>query len=103
MEEHSKIAEIGEQPIYDASVLGMPTMLALGIQHMFAMFGAIDHITVCRYRHTSFSSYFKEKSSRIFRFIICISGRIRSYSSKWGKRAAPLRMFRSSCGGGGDY
>lgn len=40
MEEHSKIAEIGEQPIYDASVLGMPTMLALGIQHMFAMFGA---------------------------------------------------------------
>ncbi len=40
MEEHSKIAEIDEQPIYDASVLGMPTMLALGIQHMFAMFGA---------------------------------------------------------------
>ena len=40
MEEQSKTVGIDEQPIYDASVLGMPTMLALGIQHMFAMFGA---------------------------------------------------------------
>ncbi len=40
MEEGSKKIKIGEQPIYDASVLGMPRMLTLGIQHMFAMFGA---------------------------------------------------------------
>lgn len=31
---------VGTQPIYDARVLGAPRMLVLGIQHMFAMFGA---------------------------------------------------------------
>lgn len=29
-----------DEPIYDARVLGTPKMLVLGIQHMFAMFGA---------------------------------------------------------------
>ncbi len=29
-----------DQPIYDARALGIPKMLLLGIQHMFAMFGA---------------------------------------------------------------
>ena len=28
------------EPIRDASVLGIPKMLLLGLQHMFAMFGA---------------------------------------------------------------
>ncbi|MDO4284223.1 MAG: uracil-xanthine permease family protein [Eubacteriales bacterium] len=32
--------KIGEHPIYDATALGAPKMLVLGIQHMFAMFGA---------------------------------------------------------------
>ncbi len=31
---------IGDQPIYDATVLGAGRMTALGIQHMFAMFGS---------------------------------------------------------------
>lgn len=31
---------IGEEAIYDARSLGMPKVLVLGIQHMFAMFGA---------------------------------------------------------------
>ncbi|MDD3368734.1 MAG: uracil-xanthine permease family protein [Lachnospiraceae bacterium] len=31
---------IGDEPIYDARKLGTPKMLILGIQHMFAMFGA---------------------------------------------------------------
>ncbi|MBP3441696.1 MAG: uracil-xanthine permease [Clostridia bacterium] len=31
---------VGEQGIHDASVLGAPKMLVLGIQHTFAMFGA---------------------------------------------------------------
>jgi len=31
---------IGPEPIYDARTLGMPKMLILGLQHMFAMFGA---------------------------------------------------------------
>ena len=29
-----------QQPVYDARTLGMPKMLTLGLQHMFAMFGA---------------------------------------------------------------
>ena len=28
------------EPIRDAAVLGVPKMLILGLQHMFAMFGA---------------------------------------------------------------
>lgn len=32
--------KIGEGAIYDASVLGKPKMMILGVQHMFAMFGA---------------------------------------------------------------
>lgn len=32
--------EVGLEPIYDARVLGKPRMMLLGLQHMFAMFGA---------------------------------------------------------------
>ena len=32
--------DIGSSPIYDARELGAPRMLVLGVQHMFAMFGA---------------------------------------------------------------
>ncbi|MGN1001898.1 MAG: uracil-xanthine permease family protein [Oscillospiraceae bacterium] len=32
--------KVGSEPIYDARTLGAPRMLVLGIQHMFAMFGA---------------------------------------------------------------
>ena len=32
--------QIGSEPIYDARALGTPRMLVLGLQHMFAMFGA---------------------------------------------------------------
>ncbi len=31
---------LGHEPIYDARTLGLPRMLLLGLQHMFAMFGA---------------------------------------------------------------
>ena len=31
---------IGQQPVYDARTLGTPRMMVLGLQHMFAMFGA---------------------------------------------------------------
>ena len=33
-------SDIGQQPIRDARTLGVPKMLILGLQHMFAMFGA---------------------------------------------------------------
>ena len=32
--------ELGHEAIYDARQLGTPRMLILGLQHMFAMFGA---------------------------------------------------------------
>ena len=38
--ENSQKLKIGDQPIRNASVLGTPRMLTLGVQHMFAMFGA---------------------------------------------------------------
>ena len=37
---NEKKSNIGQQPIRDARVLGIPKMLILGLQHMFAMFGA---------------------------------------------------------------
>lgn len=40
MSEKSKKTALGEGAIYDARPLGAPRMLVLGIQHMFAMFGA---------------------------------------------------------------
>ena len=33
-------SQLGTEAIYDARVLGLPKMLILGLQHMFAMFGA---------------------------------------------------------------
>ena len=35
-----KTSNIGQEPIRDARTLGIPKMLVLGLQHMFAMFGA---------------------------------------------------------------
>ncbi len=35
-----KTSNIGQEPIRDARTLGVPKMLVLGLQHMFAMFGA---------------------------------------------------------------
>ena len=37
---NEKNSTIGQQPIRDARTLGIPKMLILGLQHMFAMFGA---------------------------------------------------------------
>lgn len=40
MNGEKKKVELGEGGIYDARQLGVPKMLILGVQHMFAMFGA---------------------------------------------------------------
>ena len=37
---NEKKTTIGQEPIRDARQLGLPRMLVLGLQHMFAMFGA---------------------------------------------------------------
>lgn len=40
MAEKTKPGYVTGEPIYDATKLGIPKMLVLGVQHMFAMFGA---------------------------------------------------------------
>ena len=40
MSEKNKKVTLGENGIYDARELGIPKMIVLGLQHMFAMFGA---------------------------------------------------------------
>ncbi len=40
MEKETKTTGVGSQPIYDAKSLGTPKVLILGLQHLFAMFGA---------------------------------------------------------------
>lgn len=40
MSEGQKKPQLGNEPIYDVKVLGVPKMLILGVQHTFAMFGA---------------------------------------------------------------
>ena len=46
--------DLGHEAIYDARQLGTPRMLILGLQHMFAMFGAtvlvpiLVQATACR-------------------------------------------------------
>lgn len=36
----NKKHNLGNDPVYDARTLGVPRMLLLGLQHLFAMFGA---------------------------------------------------------------
>ena len=57
--------KLGHDTIYDARELGVPRMLLLGLQHLFAMFGAtvlvpilvqgygLPHAAVCRSRHAA--------------------------------------------------
>lgn len=80
--------------IRDASVLGVPKMLILGLQHMFAMFGAIHsctnscqqllqakmfyctgYIDLCRYRNFIFPSMFQIQGSGVSRFFLCLPRR----------------------------
>ena len=45
------------EPIYDARKLGIPKMMILGIQHMFAMFGATILVPIL------VAGYFQGRSS----------------------------------------
>ena len=52
-------------PIRDASVLGIPKMLLLGLQHMFAMFGATILVPIL------VNSYFGEDVLHVQVTLIC--------------------------------
>ena len=53
------------EPIRDASVLGIPKMLLLGLQHMFAMFGATILVPIL------VNSYFGEDVLHVQVTLIC--------------------------------
>jgi len=53
------------EPIRDASILGVPKMLILGLQHMFAMFGATILVPIL------VNSYFGEDVLHVQVTLIC--------------------------------
>ena len=46
-------------PVYDARTLGTPKMLVLGLQHMFAMFGATILVPILVNNYPLFPLFFK--------------------------------------------
>ncbi len=55
----------GQEPIYDARKLGVPKMLILGLQHMFAMFGATILVPIL------VNSYFNGEGLSVQVTLIC--------------------------------
>ncbi len=110
-ESNSKSPDKAQEGIFDARTLGTPRMLVLGMQHMFAMFGAtvlvpalrsqrIVYPLFCRRGNTSISSDFERDRSCISRVIVCFPGRILGHRSRRRSRSASVCVFRSGlCGG----
>ena len=79
-------------PIYDARALGLPRMTLLGLQHVFAMFGAtvivplitgLDVSTLCRNRHIDVSLHNQMERTRLPRIELRFPWRIRLYETTW--------------------
>ena len=75
--------ETKNNAIRDARTLGIPKMLLLGLQHMFAMFGATilvpihsGYIILRRCRHTFLPFVYEIESSRFSWFFVRLSRRI---------------------------
>ncbi len=64
-----KKMRVGEEAIYDASVLGTPKMLVLGLQHMFAMFGATVLVPIITGLDVSTTLFFAGVGTLLFHFI----------------------------------
>lgn len=62
-------AALGEQGIYDARSLGTPKVLLLGIQHMFAMFGATILVPMLTGLNVSTTLLFAGVGTLLFHFI----------------------------------
>lgn len=61
--------KLGEQPIYDASVLGLPKQILLGFQHLFAMFGATVLVPVLTGLSVSSTLLFAGIGTLLFHFL----------------------------------
>lgn len=58
-----------QQPVYDARTLGKPKMLTLGLQHMFAMFGATVLVPAITGLPVSTTLLFAGLGTLLFHFI----------------------------------
>lgn len=68
MSKNEKVV-IGKEGIYDASVLGVPRMLLLGIQHVFAMFGATVLVPILTGLSVSATLLFAGLGTLLFHFL----------------------------------
>ena len=60
---------IGDTPIYDAKSLGAPKVIVLGIQHMFAMFGATILVPMLTGLDVSTTLLFAGLGTLLFHFL----------------------------------
>jgi len=65
----SKKTALGENGLYDAKTLGVPKMLLLGLQHMFAMFGATVLVPMLTGLDVSTTLLFAGLGTLLFHFI----------------------------------
>ena len=71
MSEKSTKAKVvlGDKPIYDAKELGTPRVLLLGLQHMFAMFGATILVPMLTGLDVSTTLLFAGVGTLLFHFL----------------------------------
>ena len=110
--------QIGSEPIYDARALGTPRMLVLGLQHMFAMFGAtvlvpaltgLDVATTLLFAGLGtllFHLLTKRQSPRVPRLLVRVPRRLRQAIARCSgtrtgptSRCSPYACFGVACGG----
>ena len=58
-----------QEAVYDASVLGTPKMLVLGMQHLFAMFGATVLVPAITGLNVSTTLFFAGLGTLLFHLI----------------------------------
>ena len=74
--------DLGQVAIYDARELGVPRMLVLGLQHLFAMFGAtvlvpiLVNAAVCRCGYAAVPFVHQVQGAGVSWFQFCLSGRL---------------------------
>lgn len=64
-----KVSQIGEKGIYDARELGIPRMAVLGVQHLFAMFGATVLVPLLTGLSVSSTLLFAGLGTLLFHFL----------------------------------
>ena len=74
---NEKKTTVGQEPIRDARTLGLPKMLILGLQHMFAMFGATVLVPVITGLSVSSTLLFAGIGTLIFH--LCTKGKVPAF------------------------